>query len=436
MTFLLTPFVISRIGTEAYGLYVLLISVTGLLGFMGYGLGEAVLRNVAHDLGRGDIAGVNRVFGTGFSVSLGLAAVALSGFFLGAPLIASLLKLPAVERDLAAGLLRWTGLTFAVNLAGGGFSSIPQALQRYDIRTKAILVQSLFQACGTIVLLWCGYGLYELVIWLVASTVLAQVLNVAVAKALIGELRFRPAFSRRGFGEVFGYSVFSILTYAFGTLWFYGDRFILGASVGAAAVAYLAVPHMLVFRAMDFVSSAGNVLLPRFSTMTDDGQRRRLYLQASWAVTACSVMVFVPLTVILPGLLRLWVGEEFAAEGAVIGQLIAASSIVRGGAVVYQGLFNGLGKPQLVSAVMFTSASLSLLTNVLLIPRYGLAGAGYSYCLTGLIALATAVVAWRWVLKERSILPVLGSTVAPVSTGAVCLGALLVVRSTLPQPGW
>ena len=46
--FLLTPYIVNSLGVSQYGLYMLVISVSGLMGVMSFGLGDAVLHFIAH----------------------------------------------------------------------------------------------------------------------------------------------------------------------------------------------------------------------------------------------------------------------------------------------------------------------------------------------------------------------------------------------------
>ncbi len=56
-------------GPAQYGILLLVWSVTGILGVLQFGFGEATLRYVAYHYGEGNISGVNRgwfhVFGRG-----------------------------------------------------------------------------------------------------------------------------------------------------------------------------------------------------------------------------------------------------------------------------------------------------------------------------------------------------------------------------------
>ena len=434
--FVLTPLLIGHIGTDHYGLYVLVMSISGLMGIMNLGLGEATLRYVAYYYARDDLAGINRIVGATFSVFTVMGVLGWAILFFGAPRMAGLLALSAADVQLGVALLRLTAINFAVLLVSGAYSPIPRALQRYDVNTQVGLVQSALLAAGTVVIILSGWGIYRLVLWSVVTTLLTQVINIVVVRRMIPRIRLRPLPSREGLREVFGHGVFSLINNVLYIIWTQADRLLLGMLVGPAAVAYLTVPQNLAFRGSGAVISAGDVLFPRFSATEDVQEGTRLFLDATWITLCATIVIFVPMTLLLPDFLRLWVGPEFARQSAWVGQVIAFGSIVRGAFVPYVNLFGGGGKPQYQAAANLAIGLTSLALNLLLIPRFGLAGAGYSYVATTVWGFAAVVFAWKGVLHMGSVRP-LGRAVA-LPTGlavvALVLGALL--RSSVADPGW
>jgi len=436
VTFFLTPFLIASIGTDHYGLFVLLMSVSGLMGIMDLGLGQATLRYVAHYYGRNDLDGVNRVVGATFFVYIFSGVTGWSILFFGAPFIVSILSVPQGEVELSVKLLHLTAFNFGISFISGAFSSIPQALRRFDISTKMSVVQNIFQVCGTVGILVAGYGIYELVVWSVVTSIFNQAISIVVVKRLIPRIRLRPTPTREGLREIFGYGIYSLATNIMGMIWGQADRLLLGILVNPASVGYLTVPQQISFRGSGIVASAGGALFPKFSSMEDRGSIRQLYLVSTWIMLCATVALFVPFTILIPDFLRLWINPEFAAKSSFIGQLIACSCIVRGAFVPYDALFRGMGKPQYLTIQFLGSGITSLVLNIILIPRLGLAGAGYCYLATLIWGFVAIVFAWKRVLEMPSLIPLMRSVIVPIGLGFVLLLAGNALRSTLPAPDW
>jgi len=436
VTFFLTPFLISRLGTDHYGLFILIMTVSGLMGIMNLGLGEATLRYVAYHYGRKDLSGINRVVGATFSVYILTGFIGWSILFFGASRIADLLALPASDHALGVSLIRLAAVNFSLGLVFSAFGTIPQALQRYDISTKINIAQSLFHVSGIVIILLNGLGIYEIIVWSVASSLFKQVINICVAKKLIPDIRLRPSISKEGIRQIFGYGIYSFFTYMMGIVWGQADRLLLGAFASPAAVGYLSAPLQISFRSTGFIARVGDVLLPRFSSMKDHDEIQRLYLDATWTMLCATIVIFVPLTVLFPDFLRLWINPEFARKSAWIAQLIAFSCIFRGAFIPYIGLLGGLGKPQYISYISLAVGLTSLAVNVILIPIFGLSGAGYAYIIETLWSFAAVVFICRRLLAMASARPLFHAVALPAGLALLALAGAVTIRTLLADPGW
>jgi O-antigen/teichoic acid export membrane protein len=412
------------------------MGITGFLGIMNLGLGEATLRFVAYYFGRKDLEGINRVIGATFFVySLSALAVGL-GMFFGAPHLVKILAIPPKDFDLGTKLLRVTAINFGFVSIMTTFGAVPKALQRFDIDAKLLFFQSVVQVLGTVVILSLGYGIYELLLWTLAAAMATIFVTGRVIKKLIPRIVLLPRPSRAGLREVFGYGIYSMVSNILGTIWSQADRILLGTMVSAASVGYLSAPKNLTLRANSAVSEVGSVLFPKFSALQDPEEIKRLFLDATWLLLGTSIVIFVPLTVLFPDFLRLWINPDFALKSAWVGQVIAFSCLVRGSFVPYENLFRGLGKPKYLSIIHFGSGITSLALNLILIPRYGLAGAGYSFLITIFWGFGAIVFSWKRVLGMESIRPLFPAVLFPILSGIITTIAAIAIRSNLGTPGW
>ncbi|MBN1346438.1 MAG: oligosaccharide flippase family protein [Phycisphaerae bacterium] len=432
--FLLTPFIISRIGIDEYGIYLAIISIGGLAGVLGLGLGEASIRFVAYYDGRHDDDAIGRVVQASLLVHACTATLSAAALILGARLILSLLELSEADAALAANLVVWTAQAFWLRSISATFRAIPRALQRYDVSGYVAIAETLFRVVGIATLLYHGYGLTALAVWNVAVAAFGMVLDLLAARRLLPSLRFLGIPPWSAFREVLSYGIWAFLSQAMGMIWQHADRLLLAGFVGVGAVAYFAVPQDLVLRGLHVVASGGAVLMPRFSAMADRDQHRSLYVSTTLALLCLTTVVFVPVTVLLPDFLRLWISAEFADKSGFVGQLIAASCILRGAFLPYESLFRGIGKPQYYLALTVLTSGTLLGTSAILIPVYGLTGAGYSFCLSPAWGLVAIALTWRCVLRQRGLGGPARFVGVPLCLGVLCLCLSLWLRMQWPLP--
>jgi len=78
----LTPYIVNRLGVERYGIWALLTSLVGYIGFLDLGIGGSYVRYIAEYYTQKDYSKVNFVINTGFLFCLGLAFILITKFTL------------------------------------------------------------------------------------------------------------------------------------------------------------------------------------------------------------------------------------------------------------------------------------------------------------------------------------------------------------------
>ncbi|MGE4546029.1 MAG: oligosaccharide flippase family protein [Pedobacter sp.] len=436
ITFFITPLLITHLGSANYGLYMLIMAVSGLMGLMSFGLGDATLRYVAYYSNIRDIAGINRVIRATLFVYLLVGILTVTVIFLFAPWVISLFSIEPSEHGVATILLRLTSMSFFFSLINGAFSAIPQALQRYDISTKVVITTTIIQAFFTLLLLFYGLGIVSLVILGVSVNCISVLMNRFFAKRLLPSIRLMPSMSYQGIREVFGYGLFSFLSQLFGVIFSYSDRLLMGVFIGASSVGYLTVPQDLAMRALSLAGQAGTVLFPHFCTLESIEEKSQIFLQATWAMLVLSSIIFVPLTIFMKDFLSLWINVKFAASCSDIGFLVAISSIIRGPFIVYESFIKGINKPQYITVLSFCVGITSLGLNLILIPRYGLSGAGYSYCITVFWGIVTLTLVWKYLFKHSDFRPLIRVFFIPAILSYFCVAIGFKFKSMYPPLGW
>ena len=102
ISFLIAPVLIHNMGTDQYGILLLVWSVTGILGLVGFGFGEATLRYMAMYFGQRDLAGVNRVMGATLTFYLAVCFGVCVLLFVWAPMLAGQFSIPGHEHAKVA----------------------------------------------------------------------------------------------------------------------------------------------------------------------------------------------------------------------------------------------------------------------------------------------------------------------------------------------
>ena len=434
--FFLTPYIIHKVGVEHYGLYILLLSLTGLMGTFQLDLGEAVLHFVAKYHAGRKPDGVNRVLGG--ALGLYLVAAVFGGFLLmyAAPWVVDRFATNPKDTDLAVRMVRMAVVGIFFGLLVGVYSAVPRALEDFRHYAGLLLAHSVIQTAGTLVILLALPRVDMLYAWVVFSQLFLVVGFAITARRLVPGLRIRPSWNPAAFREMTRYGMFSLGTRILAAIWAQTDRLLLGAFCGTAAVGYFGVPKDICFRGLGLASRAGSVLMPRFSSMKVGAQMRRLFLDSTWLMLAFTAVIYAPLTLLMPDFLRLWLGEEFATRSAGTAQMLTAGCIAVGAFYPYQMLFAGLGRPEFQTVQSACTAGVAVILNFVLIRRFGLLGAGYTMLATGGIGICAVIWTWRKVLKARSSSPLFRVLAGPLMGAALGMGVCVAVLESLSNGTW
>ncbi len=164
------PIALRYLGTEAYGLWIALISLTTLFNFVDFGLGVGMQRVMAEAFGRDDAVTLRRAFFTGAAA---LSALALVTLIIGLPLAFLIPWGPALHLTDAT-LLNQTGAALALTLSAwalalpcNAVSRLAAALQRGWLHAGWIAAGSALTLAATA---WAAHAGWSFLAFLAAAT--------------------------------------------------------------------------------------------------------------------------------------------------------------------------------------------------------------------------------------------------------------------------
>jgi O-antigen/teichoic acid export membrane protein len=215
-----------------------------------------------------------------------------------------------------------------------------------------------------------------------------------------------------------------------------GGKMLLGAQLGPTPVAYLGTPDNVAQRIHMVVASGSETLMPRFSANRSSKVAQELFLHGTWASLVVSLVLLLPFVLLLPDFLRLWISPEFARESARLGQMAALSYIAQGAYAPAATFFRGIGKPWLVTVVIFFAGAATVGSSLVLVPRHGIIGVGYAYLLGSVPAVVGLLHCWfhmfGW-LSYRGLFRLIG---LPLTMGGIAIASEYAVRSFFAELNW
>src|SRR5665811_1065715 len=120
----LSPFILHRLGDAAFGIWVLIFSITGYYGIFDLGIRSSVIRYISKLTAVEDREGLAKFFNTSLATytAIGLAATAVT--LIGSHFVGSMFQIPAEFLPTARWLFLIVGLSVALGFPLGIFAGI------------------------------------------------------------------------------------------------------------------------------------------------------------------------------------------------------------------------------------------------------------------------------------------------------------------------
>jgi membrane protein EpsK len=437
-----TPFVISRMGVEVYGLIPLANSVTNYLGVLTTAISASVGRYVTMDYARGDIPAANRVFNTFFFVGLVLTSLLAVGGIVAIPYASGWFRLPAGQREAFIRLLTVVLAALLIGMLSSCFDAAIWVRQRFDLRSVIDTV-SLAVRTGLVVVLFmfAGARLDWVTLGIIAASLVMFAGNWLVWRRLTPDLRISPAaFDWQRLPEFAGTSRWLLLNQAGVLLAMHVDLVLVNKFVGPeAGGSYAAIQQWSnLLRAV--CMQVAIVLAPSFAAQHATDNAGAMVALSKRAVRLLGLVIALPVG-LLAGLgkplLVTWLGAQFGFL-SLLAVCVILPVVIEGTHLPLSPVLLAINKVRLPSLVTIGIGLANLGLGIYLARNlgWGMYGVAAATAISTVVRYGilfpvyTALVmgqAWYFYLLEmlRAVVAAVGLTAAG-----------LAVSAWLPAPSW
>ncbi len=350
------PILIDVLGAARFGLLTLMWAVVSYFGLFDLGLGRSLTQQLSVMMARGSLDEIGPVVGTACALmaALGLAAGLVLALL--APWGVDLVNGVPDRAETIVAVLAMACAVPAVVLTSG-LRGILEAQHAFGLINLIRLPLGIFTFLGPLaVASWFGPRLDWIAAALLAVRVLALLAHLAATARTLPAGHAYLAPKRRCIRPLLTAGGWLTLGNLVGPLIGYADRFIIGATVSASAVAFYATPHELVTKLWIVPAALTAVLFPTFAAATAGSGANSWSLAMQgvrWIYTAL-LPVTLALALYAHEILALWISPDFAIDSAPILRLMAIGIFINCLAHVPLTLLQGAGQaraPALLQAV-------------------------------------------------------------------------------------
>jgi len=321
---LLTPYMISNLGTDLYGLWVLVQAAIGLIGLSDLGFATAAVKFIAEQQGRGDIARRNQLVGslllTYAFIGLGCALL-VAGLYLlgGAP----------GDRPEAGALFLLLGMSTALSLSLSVFRAAIIAAGRQGILNLVSVVLIIAQALASWWVLANDHGIMGVALVSSLGLVLQALACIPLCLRLLPQ--FAPVLHhgwRQDMKAIAGFSCWAFIANAAVMVILRIDPFVVSALEGLQAVAMLGIALKIAEQVLLFNKQFSNALMPLISQHHGRGDSRasgEVFILGTRYLLAFATPFVLLIAVSSETLVRAWVGDIMLDAAPVLMVLCLAA---------------------------------------------------------------------------------------------------------------
>ena len=375
------PIIVHRLGIERFGVLAFAWVLLGYAGLFDLGIGRASTKYLAEAIGMRDGARARSIVWTSLLLELALGAVGALIVAVLAPFIARALANSPPLASESADAFVMLALAVPVTIAMATLRGVHEAGQRFDfvnlVGVPSNALTYILPLVGAVV----GMPLSGIVALLVLNRVAGATSYALLAPRVLPGVWAHSSFDATAARSLLGFGGWVTLTSIIGPVIVYADRILVGTLLGAAALGYYSAPFDVLTRLWLVPTALVTTLFPWLSaaSRTDPASVVPLYERA---IRFLTVMVAPPVLIVVVfahDLLRIWLGDAFADQGALPMRILACGMLANAIAQLPFILIQALGRPDLTAKLHAAELVPFLLLALSLITRFGLAGAAVAW---------------------------------------------------------
>lgn len=379
------PLLINGLGIDRFGVLTLTWAVIGYFSIFDFGLGRALTKLVAENIGTGQKEKIPVLVWTAlFMMTIFSLFGALLLGILAPWLVTVALKIPLSLRTETIYSIYLMALSLPFVITTTGLNGILEAHQQFRVINFIRIPMGLFNYLApVVVLLTLSHTLIPIVAVLVVGRGIAWLAYFLICLRLFANLTENIKIDLKYARSLFSFGGWMTISNIIAPLMLYLDRFLLGSMVSIAAVAYYTTPYEVITKLWIIPTSFMGVMFPAFSTTFVQNKKHlnHLYWRCMKYIFLCVFPIVVVVIIFAKKGLSIWLGAEFAANSFHAMQLLAIGVLIHSMAQTSFALIQATGRPDITAKLHMLELPLYLSYLWLLIRQYGIEGAASAWVL-------------------------------------------------------
>ncbi len=408
ISFFLAPFVVNQLGSVYYGIWVIMMQLTGYLYLLDFGVRESVIRYVSKHDAKDELPQIEQVINAALRIYGCVSLICLVFAGIAAYFFPFIFTITEDAVSVARHVVVITGVNMAQFFLFNVYVGMLMGIQRFDIFNKISIIFSIIRVILIVFLLNKGYGILALAyIQLAVNFFSNAAVYLSCQKQMPTKIYLKITTSsfKTTVTTLVNYSFFVLLNNICQKIIFYTDALIIGLFLPPSAITYYAIAGNLIEYLRKFVISMASVFNPLTSELDSRNQPEKIQNILIMG-TKVSLLLGTPICIVYFFLgqrfIELWMGHEFGSPAASVLTILAVTHLLSLPHFTISSILYGLSRHHIIAYVRVFEAVANLGLSLILIQYYGIVG----------VALGTAI---PHIISVTLILPIVIARILKLS---------------------
>lgn len=370
---LLTPYMISKLGEELYGYWILLNSILIYLNLGNLGFGTTLLKEASHI---NDMYLLNKYISTIFFFFLVIVFCILLLSFYFIEYLDTIFLIPNGLLSIAKTTFIIFITTFFISFMSSIFQTILFAKGYFHIQAFTGTVKALFSAFFIAFILSMDYSIVEISLVNLIITIFFSFIIYLITKAYVPFHISFQYFDFDIFKKMFSPSIHYFVVAATATIILYSDNIIISSYIGLSSVAIYAIGYKIVDISQKLLFKVVDVMIPDIARLYSEKEYHTIYRLHNKVLlysTILGTLGYGFLFIFGIDIIELWVGKKYTLDSNIFDVFVFFGFWHTW--VHVSAVFNvAMGNHKQPSYMGMANAILNIILSIILLKFYGLLG--------------------------------------------------------------
>lgn len=345
VSFFLFPFIVSYVGKEIYGVYLIVMTITGYFGLLDLGVMSALTKYVSEYNGKGDEQTIKKIINASFTFYVLIGCIIALFLFACSLYFDLFFAVHSSNIEIVKQLFTVASIFALFVWPLNTFRGTVQGLNLWDVDATVNILTQILNALATLILLFYGYNIVELLIATQVLNVLAGICLWYISRKKVNLKINFPYIDVDTFKLIFNFSFFMFLSSLINIFLFQIHNILIGYFISMSAVTIYAVTHNIqnYFRYINSTIGAPPwTIASEMEGRCDyEGQKKLLFKGTKYASAVFLPIIMIMLFFADPFILY-WMGHGFQ-ESILPTRIIILFWLLNGTSEIAVGMLSAKG---------------------------------------------------------------------------------------------